>query len=63
MAKFGRAVVARRKEMKMSGRALERAAGISHGMMCHIEKGENYPSLQVYLKLCKALGYEAPPMT
>lgn len=63
MAKFGAAVRARREELKIGLRALARKSGISYGMVCHIEKGENYPSLQVYLKLCKALDCPKPPLT
>ena len=63
MAKFGRAVKARREKLELGLRQLARLSRISYGMICHIENGENYPSLQVYLKLCKALDYPNQPMT
>ena len=63
MEKFGRAVKARRKELSYGLRDLARRSGISYGMICHIEKGENYPSLQVYVALCKALKLEKPALT
>jgi transcriptional regulator with XRE-family HTH domain len=63
MAKFGLAVRARRQELKLGLRQLSRLSGISYGMLCHIEKGENYPSLQAYIALCRALDCPKPPLT
>lgn len=63
MARFGAAVRARRLKVGLGLRVTALNVGISHGMMSHIEKGENYPSLQVYVELCRVLQLPQPALT
>lgn len=52
-----------RKEMGLTQTELAQKAGCSRSIVDHIERALNYPSLPVYLALCKALGQEQPPLT
>ncbi len=59
---FGRIMKARRLDLKMSHADLARAIGVSASQVSNMERGDNYPSLPVYVALCFALGYVKIPL-
>ena len=52
---FAAAVVAQRKEMRLSRRQLADAVGISYGQMSKIELGDNWATMPVYICLVRVL--------
>ena len=63
MRRFGRQLRNRRKELRYTGVALCRLIGISSTNLSNIESGRNYPSLTVYLAICRSLELPKPPLT
>ncbi len=59
---FGRAVAVLRKKKGLSVVALGAQAGISDSQVCNIEIGNNWPSMPVYIGLCRVLGVGVPPL-
>ncbi len=59
---FGRVMKARRLDRKMSHADLAKAIGVSASQISNMERGDNYPSLPVYVRLCVALGYVRIPL-
>jgi len=59
---FAAALGKRREEMRMSRTELAEEVGVSYFTMAHIELGENWPSIPVYLAICKALQVGVPPL-
>jgi DNA-binding XRE family transcriptional regulator len=51
-----------RKAMKISVEELAGRVGCTEKNIYHIERGENFPSMQVYLAICRAFGLEKPPL-
>lgn len=60
---FGQAVATRRAERKLSRRQLAEAVEVSYATISHIENGENWPTVPVYLALCRVLKVGRPPLT
>ena len=55
LTKLGLAMRAKRKELGLTQRDLAQRVNISPKSLCNVEMGNNWPSLQVYLALVKAL--------
>lgn len=59
---FGRGVKAARALFRYTLTGLARAVGCSHQLISNIEQGNNWPSIPVYRRLCKALHLRNPPL-
>ena len=59
---FAAALVTRRAELDISRTALAALVRISYGQLSHIENAENWPTMPVYLGLCRALRAGKPPL-
>lgn len=59
---FACGMIGRRKELQIERKILAQALGISYKQLSHIENGDHWPSLAVYLAICRALKCEAPPL-
>ena len=57
------AVTTIRKSKGLTIAALGKAVGCSRQCIYHIERAENFPTLAVYLKLCRVLNQAKPPLT
>lgn len=58
---MGAALRAARVERGISQIAMAKTIGISNKQLCNIEKGNNWPSLQVYSAICtKVFGAKLP---
>lgn len=60
LKRFAIATATRRIELDLSSSKLAREIGISKQQMCHIERGDNWPSMLVYRRLCAALKVGVP---
>lgn len=54
---------AMRLEKKMSQIELAGKVGCVPSMICNIECALNFPSMEIYLKICRALGQPRPPLS
>lgn len=52
-----------RKSCGLSVDQLASRLGVSVKAVYHIERGENWPSMLLYISLCRELGQPKPPMT
>ena len=52
-----------RKASGMSLKDLAEKVGCSYQVIHHIESADNFPSLAVYLAICRVFGFPNPPMT
>lgn len=59
---MGREIVARREARGMSQTALAYLIGVTNKQLYNVEKGRNWPSMPVYITLCKVLMLPKPPM-
>ena len=55
LMKFAAAVATRRMQLGLSRTELATRTGISYWQLSHIENAENWPTLPVYLALCREL--------
>lgn len=60
--KFAAAVREKREVLGMTVRGLARKVGISPSQMSNIQYGYNWPSVPVYIKLCRVLKAGKIPM-
>jgi transcriptional regulator with XRE-family HTH domain len=60
--RVGRAVKARRNEMKLTLRALATRSGISPSMISDIERGEKSPTISTMAQIAAALGVPLPAL-
>lgn len=60
---FAAGVKARRTELGLTLMDLANAITISKSQMSHIECGDNWPGMAVYVKLCAELKVGVPPLT
>jgi transcriptional regulator with XRE-family HTH domain len=51
-----------RIKRELSQRELAARAGCSNKQLSHVEQGRHWPSLPVYLGLCRELEQKTPPM-
>lgn len=59
---MGREMGRLRAIKKFSKADLARRVGVSTKQIDHIEEGVNWPSMKVYIGLCRVLGLEQIPM-
>lgn len=59
---FAKGVRRRREELCITFTELRTALGISKSQMSHIECGDNWPSMAVYVELCRVLKVGVPPL-
>ena len=58
---FGQHLRRRRQALEIMQIELAKRVGISGHNLNNIEYDHNYPSLPVYIRLCKELGMRKPP--
>lgn len=58
---FAAAVKRRRLELGMTLMDLKEQVGVSKSQMSHIECGDNWPAMAVYVQLCRVLKVGQPP--
>lgn len=56
-------LVAIRKGMGITQQEFASRVGISRNTLNHVENAENFPSMAVYLAICRELKLEKPPLT
>ena len=59
---FAGAVVKLRLKAKLTRRAFAEQLGVSYHTAAHIELGENWPTIPVYLAICRVLNAGVPPL-
>lgn len=59
---LGEEIAALRLSRNLSQTALAHLVGISNKTLENVESGRNWPSMQVYIVLCKVLGIGKPPL-
>lgn len=59
---LGEELLAHRNSRGLSQTALAHLVGISNKTLENIESGRNWPSLPVYIVICKVLGIGRPPL-
>lgn len=59
---LGEEIAARRLARELSQTGLAHLVGISNKTLENIESGRNWPSMQVYIVLCKVLAIGRPPL-
>jgi transcriptional regulator with XRE-family HTH domain len=57
--KIGKLVRDRRQALKMSQTELARQTGVSDRQIGNIEWARNFPSMSVYIVICRVLGIES----
>lgn len=62
LRRFAAAVVAKRTKKGLSRPAFAAKVGVSYFTINHIEHFENWPTVPVYIKMCKVLGVRVPPL-
>lgn len=62
LAKLGRNLRVLRKQKGLTLQKLATKTGCSFQVLWHVENGHNFPSLSVYISLCRALDQARPPM-
>ena len=60
---FGRKLRAARHRARITQQELADKSGIGFQQVSHAECGRVWPSLPVYLKMCRALGLEDAPLS
>ena len=63
MKNMGHAVRRHRKAMQMNQAALGRKAGTSGSHISNIERGNHWPAMPLYLRLCAIFNKPLPPLT
>lgn len=61
-AAFGRNVAHSRDQLGKSQKDIASRVGISNKTLCGFEKGVSWPSMPVYVALCRALALPTPPL-
>lgn len=61
-AAFGRNVTHVRDRLGKSQKEIASRVGISNKTLCGFERGLNWPSMPVYVSLCRALMLPMPPL-
>lgn len=62
LATFAKSVRARRIELGFTLLTLKNQVGVSKSQMSHIECGDNWPAMAVYIRLCEVLKVGVPPL-
>jgi|JI9StandDraft_1071089.scaffolds.fasta_scaffold381430_2 transcriptional regulator with XRE-family HTH domain len=58
--RIGAEIKKRRLEREFDRKDLASAVGVTVGMIGHIERGLYWPSMPVYILICRVLGMEEP---
>lgn len=61
LTSFGKAIASRRLHFSMGQVKLASSVGCSVGQISNMEAGRNWPSMPVYVKLCRVLKVATPP--
>lgn len=58
----GQLIKLRRRDQRMREHDLAKAAGVAEKTIYNIERGQYWPSLPMYFRICQALGFKMVPL-
>lgn len=62
LVKFGRRLARRRRDCCISQAQLAEKIGVSFNLVNNLERGQNWPSMPVYIAICRVLEIKSPPL-